>query len=61
VKGTGMPSENRHVESQEISPETEFERIGEVKRYRELAIEQGNPSVPLSTLLALGWRMLPGD
>lgn len=49
------------VETQDISPETKFERFGEVKTYRELAFEQGNRSVPLSTLALLGWRMLLGD
>jgi hypothetical protein len=48
-----------YVETQEISPETEFERFGEVKTYRELGMEQGNRSVPLSILVLLGWRMLP--
>jgi len=47
--------------SLEISPETRFERFGEVKMYRELGMEQGNRFVPLSTLVLLGWRMLPRD
>ena len=50
-----------HVETQEISPETRFERCGEVRTYRELGMEQGNRSVPLSTLVLLGWQMLPED
>jgi len=50
-----------HVGTQEISPETRFERFGEVKTYQELGMEQGNRSVPLSTLILLGWRMLPRD
>jgi len=50
-----------HAEAQEISPEDEFERFGDVKTYRELGMEQGNRSVPLSTLALLGWRMLPGN
>jgi hypothetical protein len=50
-----------YVETQEISPEIKFQRFDEVKTYRELGLEQGNPSVPLSTLVRLGWRMLPGD
>jgi hypothetical protein len=45
----------------EISAETKFERFGEIKTYRELGLEQGNRSVPLSTLVLLGWRMLPRD
>jgi len=61
VRKPGMPRENRHVETQEISPDTKFERFGEVKTYRELATEQGNRSVPLSTLVLLGWRLLPSD
>jgi hypothetical protein len=48
-----------HVEIRDISPETRFERFGEVKTYRELGMEQGNRSVPLSTLVLLGWRILP--
>ena len=61
MRETEMPREDRHVETQEISPETKFERFGEVKTYRELATEQGNPLVPLSTLVLLGWRLLPRD
>ena len=49
------------METQEVSPETRFERFGEVKTYRELAMEQGNRLVPVSTLVVLGWRMLPSD
>ena len=49
-----------HVD-QDISPETKFERFGEVKTYRELGLEQGNRFAPLSTLVLLGWRMLPND
>jgi hypothetical protein len=46
---------------QEVSPETRFERFGEVKTYRELAMEQCNRLVPVSTLVVLGWRILPSD
>jgi hypothetical protein len=51
----------QHMETQIVSPKTRFERFGEVKTYHELGMEQGNRSVPLSTLVALGWRMLPGE
>jgi len=47
--------------TQEVSPQTRFERFGEVKTYHDLGMEQGNFLVPLSTLVALGWRVLPGD
>jgi hypothetical protein len=53
--------EDSHVETQEVSQEARFERFGEVKTYRELAMEQGNRLVPVSTLVVLGWRMLPSD
>jgi hypothetical protein len=49
------------VEKKKVSPETEFERFGEVKTYQELGMEQGNRLVPLSTLVALGWRMMPNS
>jgi hypothetical protein len=51
-------SEITMAENEKVSPETPFERFGEVRTYQELGIEQGNRLVPLSTLVALGWRIL---
>jgi len=57
----GPSSENSLLENQIVSAKTRFERFGEVKTYHELGMEQGNRLVPLSTLVALGWRRLAGE